>query len=270
MAQAVPRRDRRGEVRRQRDDLGGAAGSLRRRHRLPALRRHQAGRGARRRPADLEHARPSGDPERVQGRLPRDLDGGDQRRAHGAHRSDQSAARREDQLARPVRRGHLGRRCGAVRRTPARCDDRRRGGEPRPRRQRRDGRPDPRARSPARRPDPRGRGRRARPRPPRAHAQHQRRRGGVRARAGARREEARDPHGCARPLRRLAQPRFARVAPHGVRAHEPHAQARIGHDPEDAGLPRCRDQRRAEGLHHRWAGAELFTSNGIGTEVSAS
>ena len=49
-------------------------------HRLPALRRDQARRCARRGPADLQHARPTRHPERVQGWLPRHLDGGDQRR----------------------------------------------------------------------------------------------------------------------------------------------------------------------------------------------
>ena len=53
VAEALPRQGRRGEVRRQRHDRRHPQAGLRRGHRLPALRRLQAGRGARRRPADL-------------------------------------------------------------------------------------------------------------------------------------------------------------------------------------------------------------------------
>ncbi len=45
-----------------------AAAGVRRRHGVPALRRPQAGRGARRRPADLGHARPARHRQRVPGR----------------------------------------------------------------------------------------------------------------------------------------------------------------------------------------------------------
>ena len=51
LARPLPRRHRRGQVRRQRDDRRGAAG-LRPGRRLPALRRAAPGRRARRRPAD--------------------------------------------------------------------------------------------------------------------------------------------------------------------------------------------------------------------------
>ena len=59
VAQALPRQDRGGEVRRQRDDRRHPQARLRRGHRLPAVRRLQAGRRARRRPADLRDARPA-------------------------------------------------------------------------------------------------------------------------------------------------------------------------------------------------------------------
>ena len=57
LAEAIPRRDDRREVRRQRDGEPRAAARVRRGHGLPALRGHQAGRRARRRPADLRDAR---------------------------------------------------------------------------------------------------------------------------------------------------------------------------------------------------------------------
>ena len=60
LAQALPRQDRGGEVRRQRHDRRHPQDRLRRGHRLPAVRRLQAGRRARRRPADLDDARPAG------------------------------------------------------------------------------------------------------------------------------------------------------------------------------------------------------------------
>ena len=103
VAAALQRPDHRDQVRRQRDGQRRAAGRVRRRHRLPPLRRGQARRRARRRSADLVDARPPRDPERVQGRLPRHQHRGDQRGAHGADRSDQPAARGEDQRARPAR-----------------------------------------------------------------------------------------------------------------------------------------------------------------------
>ena len=53
VADAVPRQGRGGEVRRQRDDRRRPEEGLRRGHRVPALRRVQARRGPRRRPADL-------------------------------------------------------------------------------------------------------------------------------------------------------------------------------------------------------------------------
>ena len=98
---------------------------------------------------------------------------------------------------------------------------------------------------------------RARRRHARAVAQRERRLGGGVARSRARRGEARDPHRRRRPLPRLAEPRLARLGHRRARPHRAPAVARVGHDPEDAGVPRSRRGRRREGGDHRRAGAAL-------------
>src|SRR5690606_25857939 len=92
---------------------------------------------------------------------------------------------------------------------------------------------------------------RARRRRAGALAQRQRRFGRRGARGGARRREARRADGCRRALPRLAGPRLARLAHHARRARRTAARPRVGHDPQDDGVPRGRRRGSAEGRHHR-------------------
>ena len=120
LAEAVPRRDHRRQVRRQRDGEPRAAARVRRGHGLPALRGikpvvvHGGG------PADLVDARAARHPERVPGRLPGDHARGHGRGPHGAHRAGQPRARDAHQRARPARRRPLRRGRRAVPRPPPR------------------------------------------------------------------------------------------------------------------------------------------------------
>ena len=91
LAGPLPRRDRRHQVRRQRDDRPGAAAGLRRGRRLPALRRAPAGRRARRRPADHRPPRPARHRQRVPRRAAGHHPGGDGRRPDGARRPGRTA-----------------------------------------------------------------------------------------------------------------------------------------------------------------------------------
>ena len=137
LAGALPRRDRRGQVRRQRDDRPRAAARLRRRHGLPALRRPQAGRRARRRPADLRDARPARHRQRVPGRPAGHHAGGDGRGPDGAGRPGRPGAGRADQRARPVRGRPVRRGRAAVHRGAPAGVRGRRAGRRRPGRRRR-------------------------------------------------------------------------------------------------------------------------------------
>ena len=60
-----------------------------------------------------------------------------------------------------------------------------------------------------------------------------------------------DPHRCRGPLPRLAEPRLARLGHRRAGAHRAAAAPRVGHDPEDDGVPRGRRGRRREGRDHR-------------------
>ena len=106
VAQAAARQDRRGQVRRQRDDRRRAEGRVRRRHGVPAQLRHPPRRRARRRPADQRDAQTARHRRRFQGRLPRHHAGGARRGADGAVRPGRPRAGEPDQRARPVRRRH--------------------------------------------------------------------------------------------------------------------------------------------------------------------
>ena len=119
LARALPRRPRRGQVRRQRDGRRRAQGGVRAGRRVPALRRAAPGRRARRRPADQGDARPARPRQRVQGRPAGHHPRGHGRRADGAHRPGRARARRPAQPARPDGRRALRRGCRAVRRRAA-------------------------------------------------------------------------------------------------------------------------------------------------------
>ncbi len=203
MARAVPRRGGRREIRRPRDGRRLVAPGLRRRRRLPPLRRPPAGRGPRRRPADHRPPRPArhpvGVPRRAAGHHARGHGGG----ADGAGRPGQPRGRgRGERSTARSRVGLSGEDAGLLhRRTPYRGRGRR-AGRPRFGRRRRRGRSRCGAQPARRRADP---GRRdGRPRPRRRALQRQRRhrRGG--AGGGAARAEARRPHRRRGPLRRLA------------------------------------------------------------------
>ena len=139
LAGPLPRRHRGGQVRRQRDDRPGVAAGLRRRHGLPALRRPQAGGGARRRPADLGDARPARHRQRVPRRPAGHHPRGDGRGPDGAGRPGRPGAGRPDQRARPVRGRPLRRGRPAVHRGAPPGVRRRRAGRRRPGRRRRPG-----------------------------------------------------------------------------------------------------------------------------------
>ena len=90
VAGAVPRQDRRDQVRRQRDGRRQAQAGVRRGHRVPAVRRHPARRRARWRTADQQHARPTRHRVGVPRRTAGDVAGGDGRGPDGARRPGRS------------------------------------------------------------------------------------------------------------------------------------------------------------------------------------
>ena len=155
VADEVPRQDRRREVRRQRDDRRRPSSA--RSPRTSSFLRHaglQAGRRARRRPADLRDARPArhrvGVPRRPAGHHAR----GDGRRPDGARRPGPARARRPAQPARPARRRPAPARTPGCSPPSAPHRRRRRGGRPRPGRRGRRGPPRGGARPARGRPDP--------------------------------------------------------------------------------------------------------------------
>ena len=103
LAGPFPRRGRRPQVRRQRDDRPRPAAGLRRGRRLPAVRGAPAGRRARRRPADHRPPGPARHRERVPRRAAGDHPGGHGGRPDGARRPGQRRRRPAGQRPRPVR-----------------------------------------------------------------------------------------------------------------------------------------------------------------------
>ena len=126
VARALPRRPRRGQVRRQRHDRRRPQGRLRPGHRLPPVCRPAPRRRARRRSADRRHARPARARERVQGRPAGDHARGHGRRADGPDRPGRPRARRacststaRSRWASPARTPACSARAGAPRSSTA-------------------------------------------------------------------------------------------------------------------------------------------------------
>ncbi|CAA9360764.1 MAG: Acetylglutamate kinase, partial [uncultured Nocardioidaceae bacterium] len=253
VADALPRQGHRREVRRQRDDRRRAQACLRRGHRVPPLRRLQAGRRARRRTADLLDAGPAGHRVGVPRRAAGHHRGGHGRRPDGAGRQGAARARRAAQRARPARRGALRRGRRAVHRDAHEHGRRRGGGGPRT-----GGRGDVGASGGGARP---GRGRShpghllGRPGRRRGRAQRQRRhrRGGTcdRPRCG----EAPRAHRRRRALPRLARlrRRHRRDQPRVARRADADVVERDG--AQDGRLPVGGEQRGPAGHRHRRARA---------------
>ena len=216
MARAVPRQDRRRQVRRQRHDRRRAQAGVRRGRRVPAPRRasgwSSCTAAARRSPRCSTGSASRRVPRRLPGHHARD----DGRRPDGARRPGAARGRRADQRARPVRGRPLRRGRAPVHRRAARRAGRRRAGRHRPGRRRRRGAARLRPRAPRRRAHPGRLQRRARSRRRGLQRQRRHRRGGARRRA--RRREAGGAHRRRGPLRRLAGQRRGHQRAHRGRA----------------------------------------------------
>ena len=270
VAAALPRRDRRRQVRRQRHGRRRPQARLRPGHRLPALRRAPARRRARRRPADLGDARPARHRERVQRRLP-----GHDARGHGRRarwcspaRSAASSSASSTSTARSAV-GISGEDAGLFTRPPPRrrsstASERR----PRTRRRRRRGRPAPRcstSSTPGASPSSR---RRARRRP-----------AGQCSTSTPTRPRRRSPSPSAprssscSPMSRASTPTGPNrdslvvvITPTELRGAA--AEPRVGHDPQDGGVPRgrrraaCRKAAIIDGREPHSILLEIFTHRG--------